>query len=160
MFKQCPECGQEYQHWVTRCTDCDVALVLAGGETLGAAPDVGPEPEAYSEPLPDDCVLVRLGEPGVLHALAEALQQQGISSWIGAHPQLGLGVRRADLDAARAIADELMARSLPDLEEMDMPAYDASSCPACGTPTPESAAACAECGLEFPEADPSPGPAR
>ena len=163
MFKQCPECGQEFQNWVTRCTDCDVALVLAGSETLGAAAEPEPEPEWTEEPVPDDCMLVKLDEPRGLHELAEALQEQGISSWIAAHtvpdqaargPRLGLAVRRADLDAARAIAHELVERSIPDLEGMDVPQYDASSCPACGEPTPENASACAECGLEFPEADP------
>src|SRR5688572_20832855 len=164
MFKHCPECGQEYQQWVTRCADCDVALVLAGSEPLAARER---EPDRSPEPPPDDRALVKVDDPGPLHELAEVLQEQGISSWVEAHtlpaqqarggPRLGLSVRRADLDAARTIAEELMASSLHDLEGVELPEYDASSCPACGEPTPENAAACGACGLEFPEVDPSTG---
>jgi predicted amidophosphoribosyltransferase len=158
MFKHCPECGQEFQHWVTRCTDCDVALVLAA-EPLAPAREPAPPP-------PEDQVLLKLDEPWALQQLAEVLQQQGISSWIDAHtpaaqqprePRLGLSVRRRDLDAARAIAEEHVASGLPDLEGVDVPRYDASACPACGEPTPEHAAACSACGLEFPEVDPDSG---
>jgi hypothetical protein len=160
MFKQCPECGQEYQQWVVRCADCDVALELAAGERLAPARESG------TAPPPDDAVLLKLDEPRPLQALAQALQEHGISSWIESHtppaaakraPQLGLSVRRGDVAAAREIAEDLVARSLPDLDGVELPEYDASACPACGTPTPESAASCGECGLEFPELDPSSG---
>jgi hypothetical protein len=162
MFKQCPECGEEYQQWVERCRECDVALVLPGSEPIAREG----EAEPAFEPPPEDAVIVKIGDPGDLHALAEALQEHGISSWIAAHTlpaeqaggrSLGLAVRRADLDAARAIGEELVRSTLHDLEGVELPEYDASSCPACGTPTPENASACAECGLEFPEMDPNSG---
>jgi len=163
MFKQCPECNQEYQPWATECPHCNVALVLAGGETLAARDSA---PPLSQEPPPDDRVLVKADEPGELHELAVALQDQGISSWIEAvaipgqqarGPRLGLTVRRADLEAARAIAEEVLAAGLHDLQDTDVPEYDASSCPACGEPTPEDASSCASCGLEFPEVDPDTG---
>jgi hypothetical protein len=164
MFKQCPECGQEYQPWATECAHCNVALVIAGQPL---APPREREPAESPEPPPDDRVILRVADPGDLHELAVALQEQGISSWVESHAvadagagraaRLGLSVRRADLDAARAIAEEVVARGLPDLEDVDVPEYDASSCPACGEPTPEHAASCASCGLEFPEVDPSSG---
>ena len=40
MFKVCSRCGQEYQAWVTECSDCGVPLDLAPGETL--APETRP----------------------------------------------------------------------------------------------------------------------
>jgi ribosomal protein L37E len=143
VFKVCSSCGQEYQSWVTECSDCGVPLDLAPGETLAPAP--------RAVPGLAELVALRRGGPWELQALAEALQTHGISSRIDAKPpeQLTLYVGRADLAAAREIAAELAARDLPDAEAGV--AHDPTACPACGEPTPENAATCSACGLEFPE---------
>lgn len=157
MFKVCRSCGQEYQSWVSVCPDCDTPLDLAPGETLA------PTTRAVAALV--DLVLLTLGEPRDLQALAQALQAHGISSQIDAYPlgqtigraagsrgqpaRLGIYVARADLAAVREIAAELAARNLPDADAGV--AHDPTACPACGEPTPENAAACSSCGLEFPE---------
>jgi hypothetical protein len=161
VFKHCHSCGQEYQSWVTVCPDCNVPLDLAPGETL--AP---PTRSRSIAPL-EDPVLLKVGEPWELRALAESLQERGISSQIDSHPlgaaisgsragsraqaaRLGIYVGRADLAAVREFADELAARELPEADAPEV-SHDPTACPACGEPTPENAAACASCGLEFPE---------
>jgi len=144
LFKVCARCGQEYQSWATECSDCHAPLDLAPGETLA--------PAARPVPAPEELVVLRLGEPRELRALAETLQAQGISSRIDAYAKarLGIYVGRADLEAARAIAEEFVARDLPDADAAPI-SHDPTACPACGEPTPEDAAACGACGLEFPE---------
>jgi ribosomal protein S27AE len=112
-------------------------------------------------------VLLKVDGPWELQALAEALQDQGISSQIDTHPlgasisegraavrgqnaQLGIYVGRADLAAARAFATELAAQTLADTDTTAV-VHDPHACPACGEPTADDAAACGACGLEFPE---------
>lgn len=162
MFKHCHSCGQEYQSWVTECPDCHVPLHSAPGEPL--AP---PTRSGSIAPL-EDPVLLKLGEPWELRALAESLQERGISSQIDSHPlggslaragsraqaaRLGIYVARANLAAVREFTEELAAleRSESDAEAV---AHDPGACPACGEPTPENAPSCATCGLEFPEVNP------
>jgi hypothetical protein len=164
VFKVCARCGQEYQSWATECTDCRVPLDLAPGEALASGESLAPETRTISSLV--DLVVLRLGEPRSLQVLAESLQDHGISSQIDTYPlgsdmaasrpslrgqaaRLGLYVGRADVDAAREIAEELAAQSVPDAagEAFSEPGV----CPACGEPTPENATACAACGLEFPE---------
>jgi len=169
VFKVCARCGQEYQSWATECADCRVPLDLADSP-----------PSDPKKPLlaTGDLVVLRLGGRWVgrseLQGLAEALSARGILSRIDGYPpgrsipnpddpqtaggedasgfatQVGLYVGLADLEAARAISDELVARELPD--PVAEPPSDPNACPACGAPTPENAPACSACGLEFPEA--------
>jgi hypothetical protein len=164
MFKTCPSCGQEFQSWATECSDCHVPLRL-GGEPLAPEPEPEPRPFAALE----DLVMVKLGEPWELRALAESLSERGIPSQIDAYPlgssiagsragsrgapaRLGIYVSRADLDAVRAYAAEFAASELVNAGAADL-AADPNVCPACGEPTPANAAACGSCGLEFPEID-------
>ena len=158
MFKVCRSCGQEFQIWAAECSDCRVPLDLSAGDELTA-------PESRPAPALEDLVLLRVGGTWELHAFAEQLQQQGISSRIDMPPdgslasgrgsdaaaaQLALYVARADLAAVRELTDELAARELAEagIEEVER---DPNACPACGELTAENAAACASCGLEFPE---------
>ena len=148
--------------WATECTDCRVPLDLGPAE--GLAPEA---PETRPAPALEDLVLLSVGEPWALSALAEALQARGISSQIDTHPlgakiaadprgtrrdpvRLGVYVGRGDLDSAREVAAEYTASLLPDAGAGES-FTDPTVCPACGEPTPENATACASCGLEFPE---------
>jgi predicted amidophosphoribosyltransferase len=152
VFKVCRQCGGEYQSWVSVCPDCNISLDLPPGEVLA------PEPEERAPTPIVDPVVLRLDTPGALSELAETLQQHGISSRIGPHAQggvrLAIYVGRADASTAHAIAEELVAQSLPDFDADAIVDHGPSACPACGEPTPESAASCTSCGLEFPEVDP------
>ena len=165
MFKYCHGCGGEFQSWVETCPDCH--------EPLHSAPASAPDPEAITRtaaPL-EDLVLVKLGEPWELRALAASFQERGISSQIDTYPlgaamsasrgatrgqpaRLGIYVPRADLDAVREFAADFAMSELPGDAEI---AHDSGACPACGEPTPDNAASCSSCGLEFPEVEPDAG---
>jgi hypothetical protein len=138
VFKVCRSCGQEFQSWATECSDCGVPLQLSAGEAL--AP---PEPDAPV--VLEDLVLLRLGGTWELQALAEELQQRGISSRIDTPPD------PSQARGSRAAAAQLaiyVPRAVAGVDDVE---HDPNACPACGEPTPENAAECASCGLEFPE---------
>ena len=167
MFKYCHSCGGEFQSWVEACPDCHQPLHPAPTHE----PEAEPEAIARTAAPLEDLVLVRLGEPWELRALAQSFQDRGISSQIDTHPlgasmsasrgatrgqpaRLGLYVPRVDLDAVREFAAEFALSELPGDAEV---AHDPGACPACGEPTPENAASCSSCGLEFPEVEPDAG---
>lgn len=157
MFKVCRSCGQEFQMWATECSDCGQPLQLSSGEEIAA-----PEPPAPT--ALEDLVMLKVGSTWELSAIAEELQQRGISSRIDSPPegslarrdsraaaaQLALFVPRADLEAVREYITELAAqeRAAHGIEDVE---HDPNACPACGEPLGDSAASCEACGLEFPE---------
>ena len=160
MFKYCHGCGGEFQQFVESCPECH--------EPLHAAPATAEQlaaPAQPSAPL-EEPTLVKVGEPWELRELAETLQAHGISSQVDSYPlggsigtgmrgqtaRLGIYVARADLDAVREFAASRAAEELADAGD-----YDPNSCPACGEPTPENAAECSACGLEFPEIETDAG---
>jgi hypothetical protein len=122
---------------------------------LGAGNDRARGRRNRTRPRHSTIVLIKLGEPWELRALAESLQAHGISSQIDSHPlgeamaasrgargqpaRLGIYVARADLDAVREFAAEFAANeaSAGDAEL----SHDPGACPACGEPTPEHASA-------------------
>jgi len=162
MFKVCPSCKQEYQRWVEVCSDCNVPLALdQEGQSAPALPPAV------------DLVLLKVEGPWYLQELAELLQENGISSRIDTEPpgtptegtkgamragsrgqttRLGIYVGVDDLEPAHAIAQEFATARLSDVPDVTANP-DASACPACGEPISETAVSCAECGLEFPEAE-------
>lgn len=163
MFKTCPECGGEFQAWVTRCPDCDVALAIASGEVVA-------RPARRELPHASELVCVDRGDPWHLRELAERFQQQGVSCRIDVYPpdaaiqpparrgtgasatQFGLYVRPEDVALAQQLRAEHLKRVVPDAHALSGEAGGAlSDCPACGEPLAEGAASCASCGLEFPE---------
>lgn len=162
MFKVCPSCHQEYQRWVAVCSECDVPL------TFDREASPGP-----SLPPAADLVLLKVEGPWYLQALAELLQESGISSRIDSDPpaallgaakdatragsrsqatRLGIYVAADDLEAANEIAQQFAAAQLSDIPTTAANP-DSSACPACGERISETAVSCAECGLEFPEAE-------
>ena len=159
MFKYCHGCGGEFQQWVETCPDCHEPL---HGEPARVEPR-----EALTGPVAplEEPTLVKVGEPWELRELAETLQAHGISSQIDSYPlgeaigragtrgqpaRLGIYVARADIDAVREFAAERAA-------DEGGAEHDPTACPACGEPTPENAASCESCGLEFPEIESGPG---
>jgi hypothetical protein len=164
MFKACPECGGEFQSWVARCPDCDVALVI----TSGASPSARPAPRML--PHASELVCIERGDPWHLRELAERLQEQGVSCRIDVHPQtgrsqapaqggagargtqFGLYVRAEDAALAQQLRSDHLAAVVPDAHAPSFePGAALSECPACGEPLAEGAARCASCELEFPE---------
>ena len=164
MFKTCPACGGEFQSWVARCPDCDVALVIASGE----APPAPPTPRELPHARELRCI--ERGDPWHLRELAERLQEQGVSCRIDVYPpegqirppaqrgagtsgtQFGLYVQAEDAALAQQLRSQHLAQVVPDAHALAAEAGAAlTECPACGEPLAEGAASCASCGLEFPD---------
>jgi len=162
MFKVCPSCHQEYQRWVELCSECSVPLAL--DQESSPAPSL---------PTAAEMVLLKVEGPWYLQELAELLQEGGISSRIDTDPpgtpnegtkgatragsrgratRLGIYVGADDLETANEIAQEFATSRLSDIPTTAANP-DASACPACGEQISETAVSCAECGLEFPEAE-------
>jgi hypothetical protein len=162
MFKVCPSCRGEFQDWVARCPDCDVALQLAGA-VLPPQP-VGELPPAR------ELTCIERGDPRALHEIAERLQAAGLSSRIASYPPdekirlggprgsgvattFGLYVRPADAEEATRLRTQLVQETLPEsVGHTVVAGTELHDCPACGEPLAEGARECAACGLAFPEA--------
>jgi hypothetical protein len=162
MFKVCPSCRGEFQNWVARCPDCDVAL------ELGA--DAPPPPAADELPPARELTCIERGDPRALHEIAEHLQAEGLSCRIASYPPdekirlggqrgtgvatiFGLYVRPGDAEAATRVRTRLVRETLPESVGHEVVAgTELSECPACGEPLAETARECAACGLAFPEA--------
>jgi uncharacterized protein with PIN domain len=167
MFKVCPDCRGEFQSWVERCPDCNVALQLGSADALPAAP-------ARELPPARELSCVERGDPRALHEIAERLQLAGISCRIDAYPPdepirlggrrgsgvattFGLYVRPADAERATELRTQHIQQSLPESVGYEVAAgTELHDCPACGEPIAETARECAACGLEFPEAGSEP----
>jgi hypothetical protein len=155
VYKVCRQCGGEYQSWVSVCPECNVALDWPRDELAPAPAREQHEPAPIADP-----VVLRFEGPEMLTEIAEALQEQGIASRIAPHEQAGarlaIYVSRAHAPTAFAISEQVIARSLH-VDADELVDYGPGACPACGEPMPETATACASCGLEFPEIEPDPG---
>ena len=166
MFKRCTQCGAEYQRTVERCVDCGARsstrwIRIRGARASRRVAAAGRR-----------AGLLRVADPWRLEELAEALQRAGIGSRIdsdppggrianpedtgeygrsGADARVAIYVRESDLDAARRVRPEMLARRTPDLGRSSRRA-ELNACPACGGALSPDAAECVACGLAFPEA--------
>lgn len=153
----CPECRAEYTLAVTRCAECDVALV---------APHAVPEEQA-PEALPpvSELACVRVAPLAWMRALSGGLQELGVTHRIepaqakdappdqrpdvfGGVQLFGLYVRPEDLERAQGLDGQIAAQLLPE----EAPALDEGeqeTCPACDTPLGEADTECSDCGLQF-----------
>lgn len=154
-FQVCPECEMEYTPAVTRCADCNVALVPSSA--LAAAP----EPEAFPGIAELECV--RVGPLPWTRALSEALSGREIAHRVepdtrseaeggvdprrfGDEPVFGTWVRPADRTAAAEVDRALFAHFEPDTAEV---IEGDDVCPACQEPLSADALECPACGLAF-----------
>jgi len=90
--RTCPSCGAEYLGWVTRCSECGVAL--------------GPEGPSVLDLPEDDQIVYELGEwpPALRDAVAARLQADGVAfAWEGTD----LVVHVDDEDHLDAVVAEL-----------------------------------------------------
>jgi hypothetical protein len=160
-LKTCPSCGGEFQSWVARCPDCDVAL---GSGPPPQRPAPPPEP-AFPPAAELHCL--RRGDVWYLREIAEHLAQEGIASRIdadpdagsaprgrgrGRGPSLGLYVRPEDAARAAGIDHDYHVANAPDTGAARGPGEALEACPACGERLAEDARECPGCGLEFPAA--------
>ena len=116
--KLCPECEAEYVHTATRCAHCDVELVHADELVSAQAKDLPPASELS---------LVRAAGMGWVLALSERLVETGIPHRVdpleerdtgkGEPPgPYGVYVLERDLEPARRIDAEHIAREIPDAD--------------------------------------------
>ena len=168
MFKVCPSCAGEFQHWVTQCPECAVPL------QLGAPDGTPPVPAGRDEfPPAHELTCLERGAPQGLAEIAERLQAAGISCRIDVHPpgdpirlgarrgagvatSFGLYVREEDAEHAKAVREQHLRENVPDAPNAALGA-ELSACPACGERLADGASACAACGLEFPDASTQEG---
>jgi hypothetical protein len=157
-YNVCPACRTEYMLVATRCADCDVDLVSS--DALAAE-------DEYREAFPPASELecVRVAPIAWIHALSEALQQQGVAHRVerataadapgdqrpdvfGTADLFGLYVRSEHVSPAREVDTSIAAQVLPD-EAPPLAEGEEEACPACGTALPADATECPDCGLEF-----------
>lgn len=150
--KYCPDCGEEFLHAASRCSDCGVDLVL-DPQTSQAAPEL---PEA------GELVAVRGADLRWIRELEERLARAGIPCRVeigetrpGAAARGTLFVRPEDAEGAAAIDAEFAREQIPDLPEGTTSLWVESgdTCPACSSPVPPDATACPDCGLVIAAAD-------
>jgi hypothetical protein len=108
----CPNCGIEYRPGFTRCNDCDVDLV----DQLPSA-DESAEGEAGDDSLD---LLWRGTQGGVFNEIGLALEEAGIHynqekldarlTFSSGYAPLDIWVPAAELEAARKVLDETLAR--------------------------------------------------
>lgn len=162
VYRMCPACGDEFQSWVTRCPDCDEAIVETSDP---ASLRAGPPSEDLPSARELHCLAV--GVVARIREVSEQLQRAGIANRIDRDPQslgdegdivggfgqnvrLGVYVREAELAAAQAALHDLNIRDLHDVpDEVGDPNLELDACPACGEAIDEDAAECASCGLAF-----------
>jgi hypothetical protein len=171
LYRSCPQCGDEFQHWVSECPDCRVPLRELD-PNAPRPPAVEPPPRA--EPALDlgDFVCIRVADVWQLRTLAERLEAAGVACRVDAFPpgaslqpsragartaprgtgtQLGLYVRRDDVAHAREVEHAERVETTPDLPASAAASgADFEGCPGCGTPIDPAREECAECGLVFP----------
>ena len=173
MFKTCPRCNAEFLPHVSECPDCRVALRHGDAAEFTAAGLA--EPARKAEPTEVrgmlDPVLLRFGEVAELRQTAERLaaaslvcaidtdppgvgisgsQQASRRGQSGRDVRLAIYVQRSDYAEAAAVHEAWIAETVPDAG-LARATGALEKCPGCDEPLALSAAACAACGLEFPE---------
>ncbi len=155
-YLYCPECHGEYLRSVTRCIDCDVALV---------AEHALPDEEDLELPPAEQLVCIRVAPIAWIRALSDGLRDRGVAHRVeqatpedapeGQRPDVfgnvslfGLYVQDAHAEDARELDGTMAARLVPE-EAPPADEGEAESCPACGTPVAADAPECSDCGLSF-----------
>jgi hypothetical protein len=157
-YKICPECRTEYTRFAERCADCDVDLVH--GDTLAAE-----EAEAAAFPPAAELECVRVAPIAWIHALSEALQEEGLAHRVepasaedapdGQNPDVfggaqlfGLYVRSEDAASTREFDGSIAAQVLPDAAPV-LEDGEVESCPACSATLSAEEVECPDCGLRL-----------
>lgn len=159
-LKACPECRVEYQHTSERCSDCDVALVLATDLPNQSETALPPASELRS---------LRHGELSRVREDASILQEAGIACRIDSYPPeeplkagaggpvrstgstLAVYVHESEFEAAEAALHAYHAGMFGlNPEEVPEVGAELTSCPACGMSVSGTDTSCSDCGLSFP----------
>ncbi|MFL6260369.1 MAG: nuclear transport factor 2 family protein [Thermoanaerobaculia bacterium] len=153
----CSNCGAEFQPHIAKCIDCGAATVPPG-----SLQEAEQAPEEEARPLSQDPELVLLthGSFEDVEGLREALEAEGIPSWIepvSARPyaeSFQLYVRRRDFRRAGELHRENLRSQLPEGEQELVEIPRPGICPFCKTPLPKGTAECPGCGLVLADLTP------
>lgn len=148
-MRHCPACDAQFPDEHDACVHC--------GAPLGDDSAAGFVLLASLDPFESRQLLDRLAEAEVAFAVLNDRDARARSVGRG-RPGSFAGVNvfvHPDQHArASALHQQMVRESLPDLpEDFAAEAMDPDSCPACASPLAEDASSCAECGLEFPDAN-------
>ncbi len=145
-MRHCPSCDSQFPDDQEACLHC--------GGPLGGEPSSETDLVllATMDPFESRRLLDRLAEAGIAVSVVsdEAVRRSGRG-----RGQSGVNILVAadQAAAAAAIQQAVLRESLPGLpEDFEPPPDGAETCPACSSPLAADAAACDECGLEFPDA--------
>ena len=154
----CPTCRSEYVANIEKCPHCDVALIAEltktsldeRGDMLALAVREG------------GALVVSQGSFDAASELADSLLRAGIAAQVAKPPgtecdheqgpctHYKVMILKDDTESAASALHEqyrdMVAREGTGAKLADMPS---DACPACGTPVPENAAECPDCGLAF-----------
>lgn len=163
----CPNCDGEFRPEIELCPDCRRPLSLverygAEIERYGAEVERNGAEEPLALPRPDPAepvVALRMADVfalSFLNGLVERLWEAGVASRIESTDPSGyvLLVGEADHERASQIDLEYYREEVPDAAAVIDPG-STDRCPACGARVGQSATGCPDCGLEFPEDEPT-----
>jgi hypothetical protein len=148
-LRHCPACDAQFPDDQAACLHC--------GASLAEEPTEGLVLLASLDPFESRALLERLAEAQIPFAVLNDQEARLRAAGRG-RPGSFAGVNVfVPLDAhprASALHQRLVRESLPDLPEDFAPETgDPDACPACASPLAPDAQSCAECGLEFPDAN-------
>ncbi len=148
-IRRCPECGEEYQPHVVRCSDCGALLEdgFEGEDRSGERPDL-------LEPASPSVEYARILDglaPATAKLAAQHLSAAGVPFGLDSHHRHGLrlGVRVEDVATAVAVLErEGIVPKQPDPSELLVVA-EGGLCPACGDHIASGMPECPGCGLRL-----------
>jgi hypothetical protein len=145
ILRYCPECDEEFQPHVERCSDCGGELEDRTEEDLARERE---EQSTDAPQIPEDAVVVVRGvDPGTARAIAFDLHGAGIPFWLGGGRRgIEVRVRSEDRQAACVVLER--AGVLPAQATSDeVVAASGGPCPACGVHVDAGVSECPTCGL-------------
>jgi hypothetical protein len=148
-IRRCPECSEEFQPHIVRCSDCG-ALLEAAFEG-DASPDERGDLRESAPPLPEYARILDGLSPAMAELAAQHLSAAGIPVALTSHYRYGLrlGVKAEDAVTAIAILErEGIVPKQPDASEAAV-AAEGGPCPACGDDVAPGTAVCPGCGLRL-----------
>ena len=154
--KYCPECGAEYVHTMSLCTDCGVALVLElAPVAAGELPPLSELRRVRTATLSWSRSYAALLETaGIAHRLELEPDPDGSVTASRGERRCSVYVREADIAQAARLDAEHLRSQIPDVpDDYGAAAPGEDRCPACGESVDLNADECASCGLAFRDAD-------
>jgi len=147
--RHCPACDAQFPDDQQACVHCGAALDDDSTASFVLLTSL--------DPFESRRLLDRLAEAEIPFAVLndhEARLRSAGRGRSGSFAGVNIFVHPDEHGRASALHQQLVRESLPDLpEDFVADATDPDACPACASPLAADAQCCAECGLEFPDAN-------